>query len=119
MRYCIYAVPQKMQYRIVAPRVLGYSIGVRNRVHVPDWNKVARLQLNPFEIPPESQVAAALIHRRPSIHAPGGPEKVSLEEFRKMHRVQELCFQAAADITKLYVNQPRCEAPAHVLLPQI
>ncbi len=115
----IYAVPQKAQYRIVAPRVLGYSIGVRNRVHVPDWDKVARLQLNPFEIPPESQVAAALIHRRPSIHAPGGPEKVSLEEFRKMHRVQELCFQASADITKLYVNQPRCEAPAHVLFPQI
>ncbi len=38
----IYAVPQKTRFAITVPRVLGYSIGIRNRVTVPDRAHVAR-----------------------------------------------------------------------------
>lgn len=99
--------------------MLGYSIGVRNRIAVPDWDAVASLALDPLQVPPESDMAAALNMGRPSIHAPGGVHDASLNAFRAKHRVQELCFQMAADLTRLYCHQPTCEAPPHVLFPQV
>lgn len=115
----IFAVPQKAQYAIIIPRVLGYSIGVRNRIHVPDWNAVAGLTLDPMRLPPETQVAAMLNQGRPSILAPGGPHDASLVAFRRGRRMQQLAFQMAADLTRLYCAQSTCEAPPHVLFPQV
>jgi type III restriction enzyme len=115
----IYAVPEKKPFAITIPRVLGYSIGVRNRVTVPDWDAVASLPLDPMQVPPETEMAAALNMGRPSIHAPGGVHDASLRAFRAKHRVQELCFQMSADLTRLYCQQPTCEAPPHVLFPQV
>jgi type III restriction enzyme len=57
--------------------------------------------------------------RRPSIHAPGGVHDASLKAFRAKHRVQGLCFQMAADLTRAYHAHPTCEAPPHVLFPQV
>ena len=45
----IHAVPQKAQFAITVPRVLGYSIGVRNRIAV-GLASVARLVLDPSAI---------------------------------------------------------------------
>jgi type III restriction enzyme len=44
---------------------------------------------------------------------------VSLEEYRAKKRFQELVFDVASGLTKHYVRQPQCQAPAHVLFPQI
>lgn len=114
----IYAVPEKKQFAIMAPRVNGYSQGVRNRI-VVDWAKIASLKLDPMQVPPETEMAAALNAGRPSIHSPGGLHAASLKQFRARHRIQELAFQMARDLTRSYVAQPTCEAPAHVLFPQI
>ena len=43
----------------------------------------------------------------------------TLREFHARHREQELVFQMARDLTRQYVRQPTCEAPAHVLFPQL
>jgi type III restriction enzyme len=115
----IHAVPEKAKYAITVPCVVGYSIGVRNRVTVPDWDTVASLKLDPDRVPPEAQLAAMLTPGRPSILAPGGVHDATLHAFRARHRVQELCFQMAADLTRLYAQQPTCEAPPHVLFPQV
>ncbi len=64
-------------------------------------------------------MAAALNMSRPSVNAPGGAQMANLVAFRAQHREQELAFQMAADLTWLYVAQPTCEAPAHVLFPQV
>ena len=114
----IYAVPEKKSFAITVPRVTGYGQGVRNRV-VIDWNQVASLTLDPKKIPPETDMAAALNAGRPSIHSPGGLHAVTLDQFRRRHRVQELVFQMARDLTRSYVRQPTCQAPPHVLFPQI
>ncbi|MGH7082804.1 MAG: hypothetical protein ACREFV_10090, partial [Acetobacteraceae bacterium] len=82
----IFAVPQKARYAITAPRVLGYAIGVRNRIAIPDWHAVAGLTLDPMRLPPETRLAAALNQGRPSINAPGGAHDASLVEFRRSHR---------------------------------
>ena len=115
----IYAVPERKHLAITVPRVLGYSIGVRNKVMVADWDALAGITLDPMRVPPETQVAAALNMNRPSILAPGGVHDASLSAFRAKHRDQELAFQMARDLTRAYVQQATCEAPPHVLFPQV
>jgi type III restriction enzyme len=115
----IYAVPQKAQYAITIPRVLSYAIGIRNRVTVPDWSAVASLTLDPMNIPPTSQLAAMLNQGRPSVTGPGGVVDATLAAFRQRHRMQELCFQMATALTRQYAGYATCEAPSHVLFPQM
>ncbi len=64
-------------------------------------------------------MAAALNMNRPSVNAPGGPVQASLREFRERHREQQLAYQMAADLTRLYRQHPTCEIPAHALFPQV
>ncbi len=113
----IHAVPQKAQFALTVPRVLGYSIGVRNRIAVPDWPAVARVVLDPSVIPSHSDLAAMLNQGRPSALSPGGLVRADLAAFHRDHRVQQLCFQMAADLTRHYVGTKTCEAPPHVLFP--
>ena len=54
-----------------------------------------------------------------SLSGPNKISKVSLEEYRAKRRVQELVFDIAAGLTKHYVGQPKCQAPAQVLFPQL
>jgi type III restriction enzyme len=115
----VYAVPSKAQHAITVPNVRGYQMGVRNRIAVADWATVPGIVLDPQDLPPTSAMAAALNQQRPSVTAPGGAQMATLEAFRSQHREQQLAFQMAADLTRLYVAQPTCEAPPHVLFPQV
>ena len=115
----IYAVPEKAKYAITIPRVLGYAIGVRNRVTVADWDSVASLTLDPMSIPSDSQMAAMLNQGRPSVTGPGGVRNASLAPFREGQRLQKLSFEMAAALTRQYTSYATCEAPAHVLFPQM
>jgi type III restriction enzyme len=119
-RYRVYAVPQKSQYKIEFPRVTGYTQAIQNRVSV-DWDAVASLKLDPMDIAPEVQVKANLANNkgRPSICGPGKLESLNLSPYRKGKREQELVFDLAADLTKSYCQSSQCEAPPHVLFPQL
>lgn len=56
---------------------------------------------------------------RPSLLGPGRLSQVDLNPFRRGHRTHELVFELARDQTRTYVGQADCQAPAHVLFPQI
>jgi len=56
---------------------------------------------------------------RPSLSGPGKLEKVDLNPYRSGRRFQELVFDMAAELTREYVSRRECEAPAHVLFPQL
>jgi type III restriction enzyme len=115
----IYALPSKTQQAITVPRVIGYQMGVRNCITTAEWSTVPTITLDPQDVPPTSAMAAALTNRRPSVNGPGGVSLATLQAFREQHREQELAFQMAADLTRLYAGQPTCEVPVHVLFPQV
>ena len=79
------------------------------------------LVLQPDAIPPQVQVKGLSVNNagRLSLMGPGRMDNVSLREYRAKRRVQELIFDLAKGMTKHYVGQPQCQAPAHVLFPQI
>jgi len=119
-RYHVHAVPEKKDFEICFPRVEGYTRAIRNRIAV-DWEHVPSLVLSPDRIPPEVDMKGLSLTNkgRQTLSGPGALEGVSLREYRQKLRVQELVFDLAGGLTRRYVAQPGCEAPAHVLFPQI
>jgi type III restriction enzyme len=118
-RHHVRALPERAHLEIQFPRVEGYQLAVRNRVTLdPD---AAPIVLDPADIPPEVQMKAGLPTNkgRPSLTGPGRLESVDLSPFRSGKRIQELIFELARDLTRSYVEQPGCEAPSHVLFPQL
>ena len=119
-RHHVHAIPARADLSIRFPRVEGYRQAIRNRVTV-DWQSLAPVHLDPLRVPPEVQMKAGLPNNkgRPSVTGPGRLESLDLNPFRKGRRLQELAFELAKDLTREYVGQPQCQAPAHVLFPQI
>ena len=116
----IRAVPERADLEIRFPRIEGYSQSIRHHVKV-DWNSIAPLSLDPTQIPPEVEMKAGLPSNsgRPSLVGPGRLDRIDLNPYREGQRLQRLIFEMARDLTRDYRNQPGCDAPAHVLFPQL
>jgi type III restriction enzyme len=119
-RHHVCALPQKTEFEIRFPRVEGYRQAIRNRITV-DWEALATLVLDPLNIPPEVEMKLGLPNNRGrcSLTGPGKMERVDLNPYRRGRRFQELVFEMARDLTRDYTSQPTCEAPPHVLFPQL
>jgi type III restriction enzyme len=119
-RHHVHALPGRTHLEIRFPRVEGYRQAIRNRI-TADFASIAQLWLDPTKIPPEVEVKASLPTNsgRPSLSGPGRLQRVDLNPFRSGRRPQELVFDMAGDITREYVKSGSCEAPAHVLFPQV
>jgi type III restriction enzyme len=116
----VHALPERAHLEITFPRVEGYTQAVRSRVTV-DWSSVPELILVPDKIPPEVQVKGLNQNNqgRMTLSGPGKIDDVTLNEFRSKRRIQELVFELAAALTRDYQAQGHCEAPSHVLFPQL
>ena len=119
-RFHVHAVPERAQFEIKFPRVERYTQAIRNRVTV-DWAHVPMTVLQPDSIPPEYEEKGLSVNAagRLSLTGPNKISRRSLDEYRAKHRLQEIVFDLASGLTKHYVKQPKCQAPAHVLFPQI
>ena len=120
IRHHVYALPGRSRFEIQFPRVEGYRQAIRNRVTV-NWDTVPPLFLDPLKIPPEVEMKASLPTNsgRPSLTGPGQLARVDLNPYRQGRREQALVFEMAGALTKSYVSAGQCEAPAHVLFPQL
>lgn len=119
-RHHVTALPGRAHLEIRFPRVEGYRQAIRNRVQV-NWENIAPLFLDPQKIPPEVEMKASLPTNtgRPSLTGPGQLTRVDLNPYRQGRRLQALVFEMAGALTTSYVTSGQCEAPAHVLFPQI
>jgi type III restriction enzyme len=118
-RHHVYAVPQRREeFEIRFPRVEGYTQAIRGRVHI-NWGDVAALDIDPTHVPTEVQMKALSTTNkgRPSLLGPGGLEKLKLDQ--ENLRLQEVEFDLARALTRLYVEQRPDEALPHVLFPQL
>jgi type III restriction enzyme len=119
-RHYVRALLERAHLEINFPRVEGYTQAVRNRVHV-DWQNIPPIVIEPGRIPPEVQTKG--LHPtnsgRLSLSGPGRLDDASLAQFRRERRVQELVFDVAGALTKLYREQPGCDVPPHALFPQL
>lgn len=119
-RWHVHALPERSAFEIRFPRIEGYTQAIRNRIIV-DWQNVPSLPLEPDRIPPEVQMKGLSVNNRgrQTLGGPGRIEEASLREYRANRRLQELVFDLARTLTREYIAQPSCEAPAHVLFPQM
>lgn len=119
-RHHVSPVPSRAHLEIRFPRVERYRQAIRNRIAV-DWSAIPPLWLDPTRIPPEVEVKATLQTNegRPTLLGPGRLDRVDLNPFRSGRRLQELVFEMAGDLTREYLRSETCEAPAHVLFPQV
>lgn len=119
-RYHVHPLPERAAFEIRFPRVEGYTQAIRNRITM-NWTSVPRLALQPDLIPPEVAVKGLSVNNagRLSLMGPGRIDEISLRDYRSKRRLQELVFDIAKGMTKHYVGQPQCQAPAHVLFPQM
>ena len=116
----IHAVPEKAQFEIRFPRVEAYRQGIRNRIAV-DWASLALIRIDSRDIPTEVEMKDAVPtdRGRPSIYGPGVSDVATMEPFHRGQRLQRNIFEMAASLTKQYVEREGCEAPPHILFPQL
>jgi type III restriction enzyme len=115
----VQALPSRAHLEIRFPRVEGYQQRIRNRIAV-DWDAVASVRVDPMKIPDEVKLKSTLLNTgRPSLLEPGGIAKLDLEAWRAGETQQQREFEMAAALTRHYHQQDSCEAPPHVLFPQM
>ena len=119
-RWHVHALPEKAALEIHFPRLEGYQQAVRNRLAI-EWGSVAKTVVDPMQIPDAADMKAALpgLGTRPSVHGPGDLERVDLNPYLAGRRQQELVFDLARDLTRVYAAQPTCTVPPHALFPQM
>jgi type III restriction enzyme len=118
-RHHIYAIPQrKEEFEITFPRVEGYTQAIRNKITV-DWEGISPINIDPLRIPPEVEVKAGIPDNRGrmSLLGPGKIEDIELE--RSKLRPQEVVFDLAQNLARLYIKQNQTIVPSHVLFPQL
>ena len=115
----IYAVPAKVEYEIEFPVVDGYTDPGITRITL-HWDRVPTLLLDPIAIPDSvlvqglSSVDGSLI-----AYGPGRPDLLTLHDWRKHVRVQQVAFALSKAITTQWIHERGNNIPTHRLFPQL
>jgi type III restriction enzyme len=115
----IYAVPAKAEFEITFPVVDGYTDPGITRLGI-EWSKMPTLLLDPMEVP-DLTLMKGLTTQDGALAAygPGVAEVVSLEQWRKRVRLQQVAFTLARVLTEQWQRENGETIPTHRLFPQM
>jgi len=115
----VHPLEERAHLEIRFPRVEGYTFRARHRIRA-NWDQIQSLELNPAKDPTKTMVKgyAPDASGRISRHGPGEEDEISLDSFRKEHRVQELEFELARALTARLDGSESIAIPRHALFPQ-
>ncbi len=111
--------PERDHLEVRFPRVEGYVHRVGVRLDV-DWSRVSTLALDPLEIPDEVKVKGLSAEQggRLSLLGPGATDEVTLDQWRRTKRLQELEFDLALALARRASAAGVEGIPVHALFPQ-
>jgi type III restriction enzyme len=115
----IYADDEKAEYEIEFPVVEGYSDRGIVKVTV-DWDRVGDLPLDPREVPDDVLLKGLVTHDGALVpYGPGAETRVTLQDWRRNVRVQQVAFALARVLTQQWMRDRGDSIPAHRLFPQL
>lgn len=115
----IYAVPAKVEYEIEFPVVDGYTDPGITQITL-HWDRVPTLLLDPMEVPDATLVQGLnAVDGSLIAYGPGRPILLTLHEWRKQVRVQQVAFALTKALTEQWLHDRSDSIPTHRLFPQL
>ena len=115
----VYAVPEQAEYEIEFPVVEGYQDPGIVKVKV-DWDRVGELPIDPTAVPTDVQLRGLTTQDgRLIAFGPGAPAYISLTDWRRRIRVQQVAFELAKVLVIKWQEDRGDSIPAHRLFPQM
>ncbi|WP_405243683.1 BPTD_3080 family restriction endonuclease [Lentisalinibacter salinarum] len=115
----IYADPEKSEYEIEFPVVEGFQD--RGIVQVAiDWDQVGDIVIDPSRVPDRTLVQGlSTADGRLTRYGPGEARDVSIDDWRKTIRTQQVAFALAKQLTLQWKHEYGEAIPTHRLFPQM
>ncbi len=115
--YHVYADPAKSELEISFPVVEGYHDPGWVSLTI-DWERVPLLTLDPLRVPDQTLLQnLAGIDSKLLAFGPGQSALITLEDWRKRMRVQQVVFAIAAGLTRDWTARNGEVIPTHRLFP--
>ncbi len=115
----IFSVPEKDKYEITFPIVTGYHSSSEIEVHI-DWSKISKVTIDPMMIP--AMVELTALTSPDGTNTPFGPgkaTKLTLADWRKLFREQQVAFRLAGVICERWGKEHGASAyPMRRLFPK-
>lgn len=122
----IFSDPDKAQYEIEFPLVEGYFSPQTFDLHIA-WDNIPQLTIDPKEIPTIVELNSMTAPEGSlSMYGPGKKEVLTLIEWRKQFRDQQVAFRLAREVCKRWEQEQGFATesdegaiPTHVLFPKV
>ena len=115
----VYAEAEKSEYEIEFPVVEGYQDPGVVQVRV-NWDRVGELLIDQDQAPDNALLKGLVVQDgRLLPYGPGAPVRVTLEQWRKGIRLQQVAFELARVLTSKWREDRGDVVPVHRLFPQM
>ena len=116
----IEADDEKQEFKIEIPDVSGFTYAKGFELNI-DWKRMSQVTIDPSKTPSEVDFHPNLAHEGGlAKNSPGKKERVSIEKWRSMHRMQSIAFMLAHRVCERWRKEMGDHAvPLHVLFPKV